>query len=422
MSRVLNRKVLILISSAIVIVLIVILTVFSNKKTKKLSGELTLVIDQGQNNVNLFNDYILNIFCNGNDVTGRLVINTKENYLDFITKNLNADSSTDIFYGVYSSQLFSSVRESGNSHLFKTNISDSIPDSLYSFSNYSNRYFYVPITWSPWGMYYNKDIFRKFGLEEPKTLDDLEKINQLLLENGVTPYSMVQKLQWPLTAWFDYINLRYNGSSFHSDLLNGYIDFTDTRVLKVYKEIYRMIKSNYFKIDYDNYEWTSMLDTLGNESTAMVLGSTFYYEKASRELKDKLGWFAFPNSELGKEYQEVVTSSGYFVNSNTDNIDAVTEFLKYSLSNSSQLIIKEYTQFYPVNERILKKYNNPDLDEAYKQIEGADKLIPSFERNNNKKLHIVLKSSISSLFKINSEQDIKVILEKLEDIRLKKIK
>lgn len=414
-------KIIIPITVLIILFLVLFLVLFPANKQEIFSGELTLVVNESTGDVYDLNKFLLNMYISGNDVSGAVVVNGNDDYLDYMYNGLSSENSEDIYYTVFSSQVFDKVLRADNTNYYIDRISRDLPLSFYSFTKRSDSYLYVPITWSPWGIYYNKEIFERLGLEEPETLGELEDICDILLDSSIIPYSMVQKLKWPLTAWFDYVNIRKNGVGFHNQLLDGLIDFSDSRVYNVFFYIYNMIQSGYFYQD-DEYQWTNMIDTIEEEKTAMVLGGAFYYENASEDFKKDLGWFPFPLINRNDSYSEVVSSSGYIVNSSSDNLKAVDNFIQYALSNNGQGIIKDYTEFYPVNREALIRMKREDLNSAYDHISGADRLVPSFERNNNSKTHQQFKSSLNMLFRINNKDDIYLILENMERQKVEKLK
>jgi raffinose/stachyose/melibiose transport system substrate-binding protein len=53
--------------------------------------------------------------------------------------------------------------------------------------NYKGRSYAVPMSVSAYGLYYNKDIFEKYGLRPPTTWDEFIAVCKALKENGVQP-------------------------------------------------------------------------------------------------------------------------------------------------------------------------------------------------------------------------------------------
>ena len=92
----------------------VILIVFNNKDSSAVSGNLTLVYDKSQNNKNIFNKYIFDMYCNSVDVKGDVVVNTQDNYLNYIINSLVSNSPEDIYYTGFSSQVFNRIRTEDN--------------------------------------------------------------------------------------------------------------------------------------------------------------------------------------------------------------------------------------------------------------------------------------------------------------------
>ena len=93
----------------------------------------------------------------------------------------------------------------------------------------------VPLTYYQWGVYYRTDIFKKYGLGEPRSIADLMHICNTLKQNGVTPFTIGTKYLWTAAGWFDFLNLRVNGYGFHMSLMDGNISYEDSRLDKVFE-------------------------------------------------------------------------------------------------------------------------------------------------------------------------------------------
>lgn len=413
----LSNKYIIIFSSLLCLIFLLFL-LFLGRDNKAVTGRFTLVVDESTGDVNRFNKILLNMYDNNGSITTNYLINKEDDYLGFISKKLLTGDSADIYYTGFSSQVYNEIRKSENVSFFNNEFDELLPRAFITLTKDLDSFFYIPITWAPWGVYYNKTIFKELGLNIPKTIDDLNMLCDRLVEDKIIPFSMLQKIKWPLTAWFDYLNIRKNGANFHKQLLDGLIDFTDPRVFDIFNDIYIMINKKYFYENSHETNWLEMLELLEEKKSAMVLGGSFYYKNASNKLKEELGWFPFPLENINDEYDEVVTTSGYIVKENSDNKSVVIDYLNYSLSNSAQLTIMEDTPFYPVNETIIGKIESGYLISAYNNIKGARKLIPSFERNNNPDFHLPLKWSLNALFNVESREDITSILNKMEETRL----
>src|SRR5699024_1962371 len=60
-------------------------------------------------------------------------------------------------------------------------------------------------------IFYNKAIFNEYDLEEPQTLEELNKIVASLNENGIKPIALGNKDAWTGSMWYMYLADRLAG-------------------------------------------------------------------------------------------------------------------------------------------------------------------------------------------------------------------
>lgn len=86
----------------------------------------------------------------------------------------------------------------------------------------------VPLEMSTFQIYYNKDVFSKYGLQPPTTWDQMITDAQKLKDKGVTPFATSGKDTWLLPLYDDAFGAtRYGGPEFEKKVLSGQVDFTD---------------------------------------------------------------------------------------------------------------------------------------------------------------------------------------------------
>ena len=66
---------------------------------------------------------------------------------------------------------------------------DKVNQEWIEITKYEGRAYAVPFTANAGVLYYNTDIFEQYGLEEPKTIEELYAICETLQSNGVTPFA-----------------------------------------------------------------------------------------------------------------------------------------------------------------------------------------------------------------------------------------
>ena len=95
--------------------------------------------------------------------------------------------------------------------------------------------------------YYNKDIYDKYGLELPKTWDDLFKAAEVMRGDGVYPIELSKKASWMMSIAYEEQKtgiqcfnergqLCFTPSNF-SDMIDFYQKLLDEKVCKYYKDI-----------------------------------------------------------------------------------------------------------------------------------------------------------------------------------------
>lgn len=157
----------------------------------------------------------------------------------------------------------------------------------------------VPFSYYQWGIYYNKDVFDRYGLSEPKTWDEFMAINATLKENGVAPITIGTRFLWTAAGWFDYLNMRVNGLDYHIDLMDGKIAYTDDGVREVFKYWGELVNNGYFIDNHAAYTWQEAQPFLFNGQAAMYLMGNFLTPNFPDDVN--FGFFQFPqiNPEIG---------------------------------------------------------------------------------------------------------------------------
>ena len=95
----------------------------------------------------------------------------------------------------------------------------------------------------------NQSLFDEYGLEIPKTMDDLYAVSATFNENGITPIAMGEKDKWPGLFPFGALALRYGGVEKTITMLNGEGNFDQEFVQKTAEELQKMVDEGVFASD-----------------------------------------------------------------------------------------------------------------------------------------------------------------------------
>jgi multiple sugar transport system substrate-binding protein len=151
-----------------------------------------------------------------------------------------------------------------------------------------------PVYYYGWGFVYRKSLFKRLGLQPPRTWTEFTDACKRLKAAGVAPLAVGARHGWPAAGWFDYLNLRINGIDFHRRLLRGDEQFGDARVRKVFDVWGDLLRSGYFLDATMDQDWDQVLPYVYRNQAGMVLMGSFVAAKFPADMRHDMGFFAFP--------------------------------------------------------------------------------------------------------------------------------
>ncbi|MFD1884106.1 extracellular solute-binding protein [Paenibacillus wenxiniae] len=155
-------------------------------------------------------------------------------------------------------------------------------------------------------IFYNKEIFKKYNLQVPKTYTEFKNIVNTLNQNKVIPAAVGNKEGWPGSFWFMYLADRIGGPTILTDVIQGKRSFTDPDILKAATEVQNLVDMNTFEKGNSGLSNDEAKGYFMNEQAAMFLTATWELpnyttsKDVPQEFKDKIGYFKFPLYEGGK--------------------------------------------------------------------------------------------------------------------------
>lgn len=229
------------------------------------------------------------------------------------------------------------------------------------------KVFAVPANTVLLGFLYNKDIFQKYNLSEPKTWDDFFKICDTLKKNGVRPLALNYKDGWVNSDYSCQILPSFLGSNaeqWHKDLLAGKVKLSDQAFADHLSLINRL--KDYAGDGFTGIGYSEAEQLFISGQAAIYPGGSFdlsYLQSMNPNLK--IDVFATPNS-TGSGAAPVATyvAAGFAVNKASKH---QTEALKFISWLGTQEAAKIYMQnLYgmplvqpknlPVDNAVMKKW------------------------------------------------------------------
>jgi len=238
----------------------------------------------------------------------------------------------------------------------------------------------VPYSFYQWGIYYNKDVFDKYGLKEPKNWDQFLKVCAKLKENGVTPITIGTKYLWTAAGWFDYLNMRVNGLDYHIDLMDGKIAYTDDGVRKTFETWGELVKKGYFLENHASYSWQEAQPFLFNGEAAMYLMGNFLVPNFPDDVN--FGFFQFPQINKKVAMYEDAPLDTVHIPAKAKNKEDARKFLAFVAKAENQAFLNATLKQLAPHKKA-KPGNDVFLQEGAKMLAKAGGTAQFYDRDTS---------------------------------------
>lgn len=161
-------------------------------------------------------------------------------------------------------------------------------------NSYKGSLYGVPMEQDLMGVYYNRDLFKKLGLEVPKTYAEFQAVAAKVKEAGYVPIAFGNRDRWPATNTLSLILGLTAGRAGEEKVLFGDASWDDPAFKKAAETIADWAKGGYFPRGFNGigYDEANAL-FLGGRAAMTVTGSWVLQDMA-RGAKFDLGVFMLP--------------------------------------------------------------------------------------------------------------------------------
>ena len=168
---------------------------------------------------------------------------------------------------------------------------------------YDGQRYGLPITLHYVAFFYNKAIFRKYGIDPPVTWAQFTAACRTLRAAGVTPVAMGCRDRWPAQFWFDYLLLRTAGPKYRERLLRGEADFDDPEVSRALCQWRQLLEQKTFNSQSSQLGWAEAAKLVRTGGAAMTLTGTWvinlFEERLGWKAEEDFDFFPFPAMDDG---------------------------------------------------------------------------------------------------------------------------
>ena len=188
------------------------------------------------------------------------------------------------------------------------------------------------------GVYYNKDMFEKAGLEVPTTLDELEQVMKAFKDDGVTPLAEAGA-EYPMgQLWYELVLANADRDLVDQyQLFDGDVDFHGPEMTAATEKLDEWIKDGYIASDSAGLTAEDMGVSFMKGDYPMMVSGSWWFGRVVAEMKDDWGQFNFPGNTLQ------VGSSGnlWVVPTNADSPSLAEEFIDTTLRPEVQDVLAQ---------------------------------------------------------------------------------
>lgn len=313
--------------------------------------QLTLWHIQTGSMTKSFEDAAKRFMKDNPDYEVTVVQKQNDSYKTDLSLAINAGTLPDVFC-TWGGQTMYDYADEGliadlTEYMNKDDYKDMYLDAAVSQCTYGDKIYAVPIeNVSVAGVFYNKEVFDKYGLKEPSTIGELEKVCDTLVENGVAPFALANSTKWTGSMYFQYLATRYGGLEPFAKAAAGEGSFENDAFVYAGEKIQEWVDKNYFCEGFNGMDDDSGQARMlfYNGDAAMDLMGSWFIMNVTDESdmidKDTLGFFPFPKLEDSDADASLVLGTVgdnlYSVSEKCEDKEAAFKLIQYFMDDTSK--------------------------------------------------------------------------------------
>lgn len=202
-------------------------------------------------------------------------------------------------------------------------------DTLLAATGSDGKVYGVPTVFSSTQIFYNKKIFQKYNLQEPKTWDELLKIADTLKSNKVTPFAFGSKEGWILSLTQGTLAPSVYGTDFVKKILSGDANFKSPEFVSSIKQLKDL--TPYFPDNYVGISMDDMRNLFVTEQAAMMVMGDWEYAVMKKTNPDlQMDVFPVPSTKAdGKPTVTTWVDGSFAVNAKSAHKAEALKFMEF---------------------------------------------------------------------------------------------
>lgn len=198
-----------------------------------------------------------------------------------------------------------------------------------TYESEGKAYGFAPTTWVG-GYFYNKDLFERLGLEEPKTWEEFLEVCQALQENGTRP--IIERGEWFWNSFLGpFMNDYLTGDqNYHQEVIDGSKSFADGWGPYIEKWYEDLVRPGYVGEDLVSMSAQEFYSEFALGNAGLLAGHAGHLlEIQALEPEFEVGFFPMPGTEEGIEVAYGAVDCALAISSDTKYSEQAELFLNF---------------------------------------------------------------------------------------------
>jgi multiple sugar transport system substrate-binding protein len=255
---------------------------------------------------------------------------------------------------------------------------------------------FVPTNYYWWSVFYKKSAFQQWGVQPPTTWDEFIALCDGLKARGVHPLTNgIGSTAWMSAGWFDYLNLRINGATYHRELLAGKHSFEDPQITAVLEQYARLVP--YFHPNQTSWDSQQAVTPMVNNEAAMYLAGAFCVQYFPQDQRDDLDFFSVPTIDPSVPSAEEAPTDGFFAAANSQNPEGAKQLLSYLASAPIQqeYVQKSGSSNLPTSPDVDTSQFSPLVKKGIQLLNDTDEITQFFNRDSSDALQTTADAALT---------------------------
>ena len=270
---------------------------------------------------------------------------------------------------------------------------------------YNGKLYGIPLYLDAKFMGYNKSLFEKAGITEPKTFDDLLSACASLKKTGVTPISFGNKEGWPGVHYAGQL-LAYNvpQATLEKDFVPATAEYTDPGYVESLKQYKQIIDECSDGSGTNGSSYASALQQFSNGKSAMYYQEIIEFDQSTADgalKRENFGFFKLPVPKDAKGDVKAIEGApeGYMINAASKNVPLAIDFMRFvtSAKNGKILSAPPYGQPSATVGGYSAESMNPTVVDGLKVIADSSYLMPWLDTANPPRVAAAWLSGLQAL-------------------------